>query len=325
MVDQKGFTDRGNWYKGNLHSHTINSDGIYSPQMAKEEFMKHGYSFLCLSDHNLYTDYRESLNSGDFIVLPGLEAAAVLFDENMDCVKVHHINGILGTKQMQERATLPLFGHMEKYGPYLFYGSWDEEAAAQRIIDELHNKGCFVTYNHPVWSRIDINTLHLLKDIDLLEIFNYNTENESGTGFITSCWDQMLRAGMKQKANASDDNHNGGTFDDAFGGFIMVNARCLQQDAIVSAILEGNYYSSSGPFIKDWGIRDNKIYFSCEPVERINIIADGFVGSGVTFIAKDGESLTDCEYLLTGKEHYVRIECMDRKGRKAWTNPIYIK
>ncbi len=27
-------------------------------------------------------------NSGDFIVLPGLEAAVVLFDENMDRVKV---------------------------------------------------------------------------------------------------------------------------------------------------------------------------------------------------------------------------------------------
>lgn len=324
MIDQKGFSTDGQWFKGNLHSHTTESDGNYTPQEATQEFRKQGYSFLCISDHNLYTDYRSLLNTDDFIILPGLEAAAVLFDKENTCICVHHVNGILGTTAMQQAATKPLLQHKETYEPRVFYNKWDEEKVAQEIIDDLHERGCFVTYNHPMWSRVSSELLKKLYDIDILEIFNYNTENESGTGYITSCWDQILRQGRRQLANAADDNHNDGIFDDAFGGFIMVNARNLTHDAIVSAILSGNYYSSAGPYILEWGIKNGTAYICCDSVERINFIADGYVGAGTTVIAKE-EPLQKAEWKLTGKEKYIRIECVDAQGRRAWTNPMYIK
>ncbi len=50
------------------------------------------------------------------------------------------------------------------------------------------------------------------------EIYNYNTVNESGTGFNTTYWDEMLRKGMHVNADAADDNHNG-NFPDNFGGY----------------------------------------------------------------------------------------------------------
>ena len=31
------------------------------------------------------------------------------------------------------------------------------------------------------------------------------------------------------------------------------------------------------------------------------------------------------EYKLKGRETYVRAECIDMYGRKAWTNPIFLK
>ncbi len=35
-ITVKGFTDGGNWYKGNLHSHTVNSDGMLTPEESVE-------------------------------------------------------------------------------------------------------------------------------------------------------------------------------------------------------------------------------------------------------------------------------------------------
>ncbi|MBS5065738.1 MAG: PHP domain-containing protein, partial [Hungatella hathewayi] len=102
----EGFKGRGNWYKGNLHSHTVNSDGKLTPAESVKLFQDNGYHFLCLSEHDLYTDYRKEFDSSEFIILPGLEASAVLFEKEggIRRKKVHHIHGILGTELMQQKA-----------------------------------------------------------------------------------------------------------------------------------------------------------------------------------------------------------------------------
>ena len=121
----KFFPEHTNWYKGNLHSHTTNSDGAWTPDEAVDHYKANGYAFLCLSDHNLYTDYRYKYNSDLFLILPGTEIAAVLFDEKDGYLKMHHLNGILGTKAMQEQAKSGLFQHMERIEPIVGYGDWD--------------------------------------------------------------------------------------------------------------------------------------------------------------------------------------------------------
>ena len=45
----------------------------------------------------------------------------------------------------------------------------------------------------------------------------------------------MLRRGRHGFADASDDNHNSGVFDDVFGVFIVVKARALTYDSIIKA------------------------------------------------------------------------------------------
>jgi hypothetical protein len=44
------------WYKGNTHTHTINSDGDTSPDEVVRWYKEHGYNFLVLSDHNFLTE-----------------------------------------------------------------------------------------------------------------------------------------------------------------------------------------------------------------------------------------------------------------------------
>ena len=41
------------WFKGNLHTHTLWSDGDDYPDMIVDWYARRGYQFLALSDHNV--------------------------------------------------------------------------------------------------------------------------------------------------------------------------------------------------------------------------------------------------------------------------------
>lgn len=325
-LDVSGFPIDCHWYKGNLHSHTINSDGKLTPEQAVRKYHEHGYQFLCLSEHDLYTDYRSQLNQDDFIILPGLEASSSLLhsEDDRTCIKTHHMHGILGTQQMQDNASYH-FAHNEILTAAIHYGCWDGFAAAQKLVDTLHKHGCLVTYNHPIWSRIEPQEIVNLKGVWGIEIYNYNTVNESGTGADTAYWDLMLRSGHQIYGFASDDNHNQGKFPDSFGGWVQVAASALNHDSIVSALLMGKFYSSSGPEIYGWGVKDDFVWIDCSPCQRINFICGGPVNAGTTIMAASEKKLDHGGMLLTGRETYVRIECVDQNGKTAWTNAIFLQ
>src|SRR5262245_33262473 len=40
------------WYRGNIHTHTLWSDGDDYPEMVALWYKEHGYQFLCFTDHN---------------------------------------------------------------------------------------------------------------------------------------------------------------------------------------------------------------------------------------------------------------------------------
>jgi predicted metal-dependent phosphoesterase TrpH len=76
-VIQSATTPALNWYKGNLHTHTINSDGDSSPDAVARWYKEHRYNFLVLTDHNFLTT-TDGLNSifaakEKFLLIPGEE------------------------------------------------------------------------------------------------------------------------------------------------------------------------------------------------------------------------------------------------------------
>lgn len=329
LKDKMGFSKDGNWYKGNLHSHTVNSDGKLRPEEAVQLFRENAYHFLCFSEHDLYTDYRGEFNCEDFIILPGLEASVSLYAEikavqhGSRPLKVHHIHGILGTKEMQKAAGQKMFKDREVLQPKRFYGDWDGAAVAQELCDYLKSRGCITTYNHPVWSRTAPEEFIHTKGIWAIEIFNYNTVNESNTGFDTTYWDLMLRHGQDIMGIATDDNHNEGLFDDACGGYIVVKAPALTHEDILENMIAGNYYSSAGPEIYDWGIKDGSAFIKCSPVYRIDFITASHIGDGASIVCRGYEETIEyAEYRLQGDETYLRVQCTDRYGRTAWSNPV---
>lgn len=318
----KFFQNKKNWYKGNLHSHSVVSDGRLTPEKSVSLYKENGYSFLCFSEHDIYTDFRNEFNDENFIILPGIEWSSVMYDEDGIRSKIHHLHGILGNKEIQEKATKPLFTHMEE----LPVVQWEGAKTAQYMSDYLRERGCITTYNHPLWSRVDFEDFGNTTGLWALEIFNYGTVLESNTGYDTTHWDTMLRHGHKVNCFASDDNHNEDFLYDSCGGWIMVNSDSLNHESIVQAMIDGNYYSSSGPEIYSMGIEDGVAYVECSPVNHVNFMSGNAINGGFSYWGeKDENSVTRAEFKLRGNETYIRIECIDKFGKTAWSNPIFLK
>jgi len=57
------------WYRGNLHTHTTESDGDSSPADVVRWYREHGYDFLVISDHNRVT----TVHDDKLLLIPGEE------------------------------------------------------------------------------------------------------------------------------------------------------------------------------------------------------------------------------------------------------------
>ncbi len=55
------------WWKGNLHTHTLWSDGNDFPEMVARWYRERGYHFLALSDHNIVADHERWIDNDDVI------------------------------------------------------------------------------------------------------------------------------------------------------------------------------------------------------------------------------------------------------------------
>ena len=66
------FAVAGRWYRGNLHTHSTNSDGRKSVEDAVGWYRDHGYDFMALTDHRVLSD-TSALTTDDFITIPGME------------------------------------------------------------------------------------------------------------------------------------------------------------------------------------------------------------------------------------------------------------
>ena len=66
------FKQRGNWYRGNTHSHSTESDGKMSIADRFAQYRDGGYQFLVLTDHRKVSDVSAHTQDG-FLAISGSE------------------------------------------------------------------------------------------------------------------------------------------------------------------------------------------------------------------------------------------------------------
>ncbi len=275
--------------KGALHTHTRASDGSHEPAELAAMFRRRGYDFVFLTDHNKIT---YSGGAEDFLVLPGIEVG-------------------VGTKPPDQ------YWH--------FVGLCPESMAVPKfqspdaLWEFVRSKAPFWALAHPYWSQLTGRDLLRFDGIGCVEVWNTGCELEVSRGRSEYPWDWALSAGRRLSGVAVDDCH--GRLHDIGKGWVMVAAAEFTADAILDALSTGAFYSSCGPDLLDLHVVEGRVEVVTSPCRSIAFIADRQCGR--RFVAEAGGSLTTASYTLKGKERYVRVECVDADGRKAWSNPIY--
>ncbi|MEM6680528.1 MAG: phosphotransferase, partial [Pseudomonadota bacterium] len=153
-----------------------------------------------------------------------------------------------------------------------------------------------------------------------VEIYNHGCVVGSDRGQGIAIWDILLNDGKRLSGCATDDAHFAGP--DYFGGWVMVRAEANEPQALVSALRDGAYYSSTGPQLHDFRIEGGTITVECSPAE--NVIA---MGARSASEVVHGRALGRAELPLTDRlaaGGWIRVAVQDAAGRRAWSNPIWL-
>lgn len=236
------FEGKGNWYKGNLHTHTKMSDGKFTPEEISEIYCKDGYNFIAITDHNIISP---EIRDTKILVIRGVE----LHPENF------HILGI-GIKN--EFST--------------------EEMTPQQVIDTIKKNAYLVIIAHPYWSGKTSSELLQLNGYTGIEVYNNVCQHLIGKGYSNVHLDEILQAGKRILCFAVDDSHSE---EHIGGGFILVRAEYPAEDAIINSINRGYFYSSTGITIKNISIKDNILSVWCSPATSIDFVCYNSLGKRV--------------------------------------------
>lgn len=283
-------------YKGNLHMHSTKSDGRRSPADAVSWFRQAGYDFVAFTDHYVVIDVSQ-LSSDGFLAMWGVELCT---DKTVLGQSYHLV--VLGLRSPDKSFPRPVPGPI------------------QNVIDEMNSAGAAVILAHPYWSGLTVNEMMPLEGLLGVEVFNTSANRDLGKALSAVQWDDTLARGKQWWGLAVDDTH--WIDDDAGGGWVMVEADTLSEEAILAALRAGRFYSSSGPDILDLQRDGDTVSVRCSPVATINFV--GHTQWGAQRRAEPGGALTEASYRLRGNERYLRVECSDAQGRTAWSNPIYL-
>jgi hypothetical protein len=306
------FDKSGNWYKGNLHTHTTLSDGKLSPEKTIQVYKDLGYDFLSLTDHVYFSKHKD-LSSMGLTLIPGTELDIYELGDNHI---VHHMVGLQADIEddliNEGRININIENDL----------SIAEKGKAYAHL--LKDKGMISIYCHPSWSRVEIGDIKPIMAMNTdkpfaIEVYNNGCEGDGRVGHAELYWDQLLRNNIRCFGVATDDSHN---LSHCGGGYVMVNAKSKNNNDIIKSLLEGNFYSSMGPEIHDFYLEDRTAYVKCSPCSKIHFIT--YEWQGKTFFPTDGTTIDNASYKLKEGIKYIRIECEDKYGKIAWSNPIFM-
>ncbi len=274
------------WHKGNLHTHTTNSDGTRDPQAVADAYAARGYGFLMFSDHDHLTD-PSGLNPNGLALVPGNEISSE--------------------------------------GPHLLHvGAHrhvEPDAERQKVLDAVTSDGGFAIMCHPNWEKhfahCPQNLLETWDGYLGIEIYNGVIRRLEGSPLATDRWDRLLGLGRKVWGFANDDCHR--PEDDALA-WNVVQCDTPTPEAVVKALREGRFYASTGVTIESVRVEDGTITVRTTDAQRIVVHSDfghreaAVDGPEASFAIPDDTPMT-----------YVRFECWGPGEQMAWTQPFYIE
>jgi len=150
-----------------------------------------------------------------------------------------------------------------------------------------------------------------------MEIMNYSAWRGGFMDYNPRVYDDLLRAGNRLFAIATDDNHH---TDDACGGWTMIKAARLDHPSVSSALKSGHFYASWGPEIHSLWIEDRIVHITTSPAARI---VCSFENHRAKVEKADDGLITEASFEIEPDDSYFRITVIDEQNRCADTNAYF--
>ncbi len=213
-----GFTPKvPRWLCGDLHVHTLASDGSLPLDHLARHARIHGLDFVAITDHN------QPVKRAAF---PKVEGLTIIPGQEWTHYKGH--SNFLGLEQPYQGS---------------FIANSQEEV--QSIFRQAHQNGALIVINHPYeinfGFQYDLNSL----DYDLLEVWNGPIRPTNLEAIAR--WDAMLKAGRKQVAVCGSDYHEDTFFQRLASPCIYVLADSNSDSDILKAVKAGRSYFAFSP------------------------------------------------------------------------------
>ena len=321
------------WYKGNTHTHSLNSDGNVAPDEVVRWYRGHGYQFVVMTEHEYITDVAplQALFGAQeqFLVMQGQELTQAVRDPK-------HPDG---------KVIMPMIdGTKSALSPRVYTVSEKTTIAETytRNLGLIRAAGGVGQVNHPNfrWSvrmedMLDLpdNTLFELWN-GQLEINNLGGTDDNGQKSLSTevLWDMLLSRGKRLWGVGVDDSHGFKNLDEPNGAppgqaWVMVRAERLAPETIAASLAKGDFYASTGVTLDDVTASEKEIAIKIKTEIRPRVPT---IARFVTrFMGRDGKLLAEVtgsqpKYAIRGDEGYVRASIMDSNGLRAWTQPVYL-
>ena len=299
------------WYKGNTHTHTLNSDGDSTPDEVVRWYREHGYQFLVLTDHNFVTsvDGLNALHGADerFLVVRGEEVSSKAGEAPI------HVNGLDVARRVE---------------PHIGTSVAD---VLQRTVDGIRDAKGVPHINHPNFRwALSRQDLQQVRNNRLFEVYNGHPQvNNDGGGNVPGLeevWDQILSSGTLLYGIAVDDAHvfkqpGNPRVAGPGRGWVAVRAPRLETAALLGALERGDFYASTGVALEDVQATSTSL--------TVRTKAENDSKYRIRFIGRGGRVLTEvaepvATYTFTGDEGYVRAKVLESNGRVAWVQPVLV-
>ncbi len=231
------------WYAGDLHMHTIHSDGRWTTAQLLAAVRRRGLDFFALTDHNTQSALREraAADLGALLPLPGVEVTT----------NAGHLLAIGVERPIDWRLAAGRGG------------------AIATIVRDVHDAGGLAIIAHPgslgspvchgcAWELMDVDPAR----VDTVEVWNGPWRGEDADENERSLlfWREWLGWGYRMTASGGSDAHGPGADFAAGAPTLQVYAHEISRAAILDAIRAGRTVVTSGPTLRLSGAHDGDTY-----------------------------------------------------------------
>lgn len=306
------------WYRGDLHGHTLHSDGSWDVPDFVAFAKRHGLDFVTLTDHNTVSGLRQfdSLTDDDILTMGGME------------LTTYYGHALaLGTRQWQEWRVRDGVTMVDLARAVM-------QSGALFIIAHPKSEG------DPKCTGCDWQYDKMMPgNAPAVEIWNGPWAGDSNNEAALQLFYEWLNAGYRLVATAGTDIHGELREGITEAGLNVVYAQARNETAILEAVRAGHLYLSSGPVVEftaalqsgEGGMMGDRLptgdgevvatWRGCDPTDEIRLVVDGQVRERLTVRAVENYRVA---WPVDARQRWCSLEIRAANGEmKAVTNPIF--